>query len=110
MKRTASAVWNGDLNFYDQINVFWAIRHLVGDAPAELMSFGSWQTYWGASGENQPMPGHVDWTSPPQFDRLAHLQTAADYALNRVHIENPARGAASDACDAGVLADRLPTP
>ena len=101
--------WNGDLNFYDTLDVFWTIRR-SGDSTADVMNFAAWQNYWGPSRENQPMSGRIDWKRPPSFDRPAHLQSPADYALNRAHFENPALGAASDGSDAGVQASRLLAP
>jgi hypothetical protein len=99
-------IWNGDINFYDGIDVFWSIRRFNGDAPANSMGFGSWLKYWGPSRENQPMPGRIDWERLPEAGQPPHLQTAADYKLNRER-ENLAVGAASDARDAGVKAELL---
>jgi hypothetical protein len=53
------------------------------------------------------MPGRIDWMRLPEADRPAHLQTAADYELNRER-ENPALGGTSDGRDAGVKAELLP--
>jgi hypothetical protein len=101
--------WNGDLNFYDSVSTFWLIRRLSEETPAESMNFGSWLSHWGPSWENQPRTGPLEWKQFPKIDKPTHLQTTADYSLNRGR-ENPAVGASSDGSDAGVQAARLPAP
>ncbi|MCC6124511.1 MAG: protein kinase [Pirellulales bacterium] len=99
--------WNGDLNFYDSIEVFWTLRPSTGETSPDAMDFAGWLSHWGPSRENQSMLDRVHWKRLPGSERPAHRQTPNDYALDREQIENPALGAASDGSDAGVQAGRL---
>ncbi len=102
--------WNGDLNYYDAVDLFWSIGRANGETPPESMNFGKWLSYWGPSRENQPRLCRLDWKRLPGIDLPAHLQAPVDYALDPEQPENPALGAASDGYDAGAQIGRLPSP
>jgi serine/threonine protein kinase len=99
--------WNGDHNFYQDIDVFWTIRGLGSDTSSEVLSFDGWRMYWGPSRENQPFSGPIEWSDPSGAERPPHTQTPADYGLNEKVDDNPALGAAEDGRDAGMQAERL---
>ncbi len=47
-------VWNGDGDYYQDVDVFWMVRNVDPEVAPEAMSFDAWKTYWGPSRENQP--------------------------------------------------------
>jgi serine/threonine-protein kinase len=100
-------VWNGDHNFYQDVNVFWTIRSLGAEPSSDKLSFDGWRTYWGPSRENQPFSGRIEWNNLPGADRPPHAQTPADYGLDEEAEENPALGAAADGKNAGMQSERL---
>ena len=95
-------VWNGDRNFYQDVDVFWMVRNLDAEIPPEEMTFGSGKKYWGASRENQPSRDPLLWKRSPNADQPLHARTTADYTL-----EDPTFGDAA-AGPPGFRADRLP--
>ena len=100
-------VWNGDHNFYQDVNVFWAIRSLGSEPRSDKLSFEGWRTYWGPSRENQPYSGRIEWNNPPGPDNPPHWQTPADYSINESAEENPAVEASEDGRNAGMQIERL---
>ena len=99
--------WNGDRNFYEGFDVFWAVRRLDSEMPPEVMTLDAWKSHWGPEHENLPKFGKVDWQKSVPADRPVHDHTAADYMLSDLP-SNPARGTASDGRDLGGLTDRFP--
>ena len=95
-------VWNGDRNYYQNVDVFWLIRNLDAEAPPESMTFDAWKTYWGPSRENQPSREPLVWHRTPGGDRPLHAHTAADYTL-----EDPTFGDSPTGAP-GVMVERLP--
>lgn len=75
-------VWNGDGNYYQDVDVFWMVRNIDPEIPPEAMSFEAWKTYWGPSRENQPSRSPLAWRRYPNSDRPLHAHTAADYTLD----------------------------
>jgi serine/threonine-protein kinase len=100
-------VWNGDHNFYQDVNVFWTIRGLGSEPTSDKMSFEGWRAYWGPSRENQPFFGRIERNNLPGPDCPPHTQTPADFSLNEAAIENTAIGEAGDGRNAGMQIDRL---
>ena len=54
-------LWNGDRNFYQDVDVFWTVRNLDPETPPDSMNFEAWKTYWGPSRENQPSTERLLW-------------------------------------------------
>ncbi len=66
-------VWNGDHNFYQDVNVFWTIRSLGAEPYSDKLSFQGWRTYWGPSRENQAFSGASSGTTcPARIARRTH--------------------------------------
>ncbi len=97
-------VWNGDRDFYPDVNVFWTVRSVDTETAPEAMTFEGWKTYWGASRENQPSRDRLYWRRGPNAEQPLHAHTAADYTL-----EDPTFGDASVG-PPGFRVDRLPPP
>jgi hypothetical protein len=95
-------VWNGDRNYYQNVDVFWLVRNLDQEAPPENMAFDTWKTYWGPSRENQPSREPLAWRKSPNGDRPLHAHTVADYTL-----EDPTFGDSPTGAP-GVMVERLP--
>ncbi len=100
-------VWNGDHNYYQDVNVFWTIRGLGAESSSDKLSFEGWRTYWGPSRENQPYSGRIEWNNLPGPDSPAHGQSPADYSLNEEAEDNPAMETADDGRNAGMQIERL---
>ena len=94
--------WNGDRNFYQDVDVFWSVRNLDPETPPDVMGFEAWKTYWGPSRENQANSERLAWKHSPNADRPLHAYGPADYTL-----EDPTFGDAA-AGPPGCRADRLP--
>jgi hypothetical protein len=94
-------IWNGEHNFYQDVDVFWAVRNLDPETPPEMMNFEAWKTYWGPSREDQPSTERLLWKRSPEADRPLHAQGPAEYTL-----EDPTFGDASGGAP-GCRADRL---
>ena len=104
--------WNGDLNFYDGIDAFWLIRSSIGETPADLMTFGTWLSYWGPSRENRPMFQHGDWKRLPDPDRPVQPENdgrlrSEPQSLSKIR---PSTATPRRFPDAGVQASRLLPP
>ena len=95
-------VWNGDRNYYQDINVFWTVRSFDFEVPPDVMTFEAWKTYWGPSRENQPSTERLMWRWTPDANRPLHSYTPADYTL-----EDPTFGDASAGAP-GCQVHRLP--
>jgi eukaryotic-like serine/threonine-protein kinase len=95
-------VWNGDRNFYQDVDVFWVVRNVDSRGAPEAMSFEGWKTHWGPSRENQPSRDPLLWRRSPNADRPLHAHTASDYSLEDPTFNDAAQGAP------GFRADRLP--
>lgn len=92
-----SFVWNGNRNYYQDVNVFWMLRNIDSQIAPEVMTFENWKTHWGPSRENQASRSSLSWRRLPSTDQPLHAHTAADYSL-----EDAPAGAP------GLRADRLP--
>jgi hypothetical protein len=91
-------IWNGDRNYYQDVDVFWMVRNADPEAPPDAMTFDAWKTYWRPSRENQPSTERLTWKKSPDAGRPLHVRSPADYTL-----DDPAVGGAP-----GFRADRLP--
>jgi hypothetical protein len=100
-------VWNGDHNYYQDVNVFWTIRGLGAEPSSDKMSFEGWRAYWGPSRENQPFFGRIEWNNLSGPERPPHTQTPADFSLNEAAMENTAVGAVGGGRNAGMQIERL---
>jgi eukaryotic-like serine/threonine-protein kinase len=101
-KSREQLVWNGDHNFYQDVDVFWVVRGVDSRVTPEAMNFEDWKAHWGQSRENQPIRGSLMWRRSPNADQPLHAHTAGDYTL-----EDPTHGDASRGAP-GFRADRLP--
>ena len=95
-------VWNGDRNYYEDVDAFWTIRVLDPETTAEVLNFDAWNAYWGPSRENQPSTERLAWKKYPEADRALHKHTPADYTLDGSAIDD------SVAKPSGSQTDRLP--
>jgi hypothetical protein len=86
-------VWNGDRNFYQDVDVFWIVRALDTRTAPDVMTFNGWKTYWGPSRENQPSRARLTWRKSPNVDRPMHAHTAADYTLEDPTFNDASNGA-----------------
>ncbi len=85
--------WNGDRNYYQDVDVFWMVRTLDPQAAADVMSFNGWKAYWGPSRENQPSRAPLAWRKSPNADRPLSAHTAADYTLEDPTFNDASSGA-----------------
>ena len=95
-------IWNGDRNFYRDVDVFWTVRNLDSEAPPDVMTFRTWKTYWGPSREKQPSTNRLMWKSSADADRPLHSHTPTDYTLEDSTFGDASAGAP------GCRVDRLP--
>jgi serine/threonine protein kinase len=96
-------VWNGDRNYYQDVDVFWLVRTTDSQAAPDVMTFNGWKAHWGLSRENQPNREPLAWRKSPNVDRPLHTHTTADYTL-----EDPTFNDASSGAP-GFRGHRLPT-
>ena len=96
-------VWNGDRDYYQDVDVFWMVRNSDPDIQPETMSFEAWKTYWGPSRENQPSREPLVWAGYPSPEQPLHSHTVADYTLEY----NPSLDGNSSP---GCRSERLPSP
>jgi eukaryotic-like serine/threonine-protein kinase len=95
-------VWNGERNYYQDVDVFWTVRNLDPETPPDVLTFEAWKAYWGPSREDQPSIERLMWKHVPEIDRPLHSQGAADYALEGSAFDGGPAGAP------GCQIDRLP--
>ena len=86
-------VWNGDRNYYQDVDVFWMVRTMDSQAAPDTMTFNGWKTHWGPSRENQPSRDPLAWRKSPNADRPLHAHTAADYTLEDPTFNDASSGA-----------------
>lgn len=86
-------IWNGDRNFYQDIDVFWTVRGLDPDVPPDVMGFDAWRTYWGPSRENQADLKKLMWKKLPDPNRPLHTQGPGDYTLEDPTFDDASAGA-----------------
>ena len=74
-------VWNGDRNYYQDVDLFWLVR--TADSPSRPghHDVQRLEAHWGPSRENQPSREPLAWRKSPSADRPLHAHTAADYTL-----------------------------
>ncbi|MBN1393441.1 MAG: serine/threonine protein kinase [Pirellulales bacterium] len=101
-------VWNGNRNYYQDVDVFWMTRNIDPDVPPESMSFETWKTYWGPSRENQPSRSPLPWKMYPGSDRPLHAHAPADYTLDYPAFDQ--RWEAAPGCRSGRLPALLAEP
>jgi eukaryotic-like serine/threonine-protein kinase len=95
-------IWDGQRNYYEDVDVFWMVRNLDPEVPPDVMNFEAWKAYWRASREDQPSTERLVWKKSADVDRPLHAQGPADYTL-----KDPTFGDAS-AGPPGCRVDRLP--
>jgi hypothetical protein len=86
-------VWNGDRNYYQDVDVFWMVRTLDPQAVPDVMTFDGWKTHWGPSRENQSSREPLVWRRSPNADRPLHTHTAADFSLEDPTFNDASSGA-----------------
>ena len=85
--------WNGDRNYYQDVDVFWMLRTPDSQLVPDVMTFSGWKAYWGPSRENQPSRAPLAWRKSPNADRPLHAHTAADYTLEDPTFNDASSGA-----------------
>ena len=95
-------VWNGDRNFYQNVDVFWTVRNVDSQVAPDVTTFDRWKTYWGASRENLASREPLVWRKAADASQPLYAHATADYTL-----EDPTFGDASAGAP-GFRADRLP--
>jgi serine/threonine-protein kinase len=97
-------IWNGERNFYEDVDVFWSVRSTLDtDTPPEVMNFEAWKAYWGPSREDQPSIERLLWKRTANSDQPLHAQGPGDYTLEDPTFGDTLLG------PPGCEADRLPT-
>ena len=94
-------LWNGEHNFYQDVDVFWTIRNLDPETPPVSMNFEAWQDYW-LSREDQPSTERLPWKKSAEADRPLDAQGPGDYTLEDARFGDAPGGAP------GCRMDRLP--
>jgi serine/threonine-protein kinase len=98
-------LWNGDRNFFDQMDQFWVV-HMPATG-SRGMNFEAWCSFWGpsesAGSRNDPIAWHQAW----RLRRWSEI-TAADARLDRSVVGNPPLNASAGALDAGAALELLP--
>jgi serine/threonine-protein kinase len=98
--------WTGDHDFFGGVDVFWQISSGAAQTSSKQMDFDAWQQFWASrskSATNSPLA----WKNLPRSDLPYHAHTPDDYALDASAPGNPAVGGATDALDAGCIANQL---
>jgi serine/threonine-protein kinase len=96
-------LWNGERNFYENMDAFWTVRNNLDlEMPSAGMNFDAWKAYWGPSREDQPSTESLLWKRPFRPDQPLHARGPSDYTL-----EDPTFGDASAGAP-GSRVDRLP--
>jgi serine/threonine-protein kinase len=92
--------WEGDRNFYNQLDKFWFMEGLQ-----DSLTFDDWQSVWGPTQEVGATNGPIPWAVPEWTLAVALREvTAAEFAL-----DPEASGlAATDGSSAGSDVSRLP--
>jgi len=101
--------WDGDRNFYEDVEVFWLVHSLEAASGERVMDFTAWCDYWGPQRETLPRLHEAVLVALPPTIGPFHTRVPDDYALDTVQTDNPAVGAAADGQDAGFQAGRLPS-
>ena len=92
--------WEGDRNFYNQLDQFWFI-----EGSQESLNFEDWLSAWGPAQEVGAVNGPIPWTIPEWTLAVALSEvTAAEFALD----PKSAGLAATDGSLAGTDSTRLP--
>jgi len=91
-------IWNGDRNWYENMDSFWTIRGIESDRPTPTMDCEAWTRYWPPLGEIQPTRAPLKWKTSPDAGRPLHDHGPADYTWDGL----PAVGAP------GLRAEMLP--
>lgn len=93
-------LWEGDRNFYNQLDRFWLM-----EGSQDSLTFDDWMSVWGPTQEVGAANGPIPWAVPEWTLAVALREvTAAEFAL-----DPEASGlAATDGSSAGCDASRLP--
>jgi serine/threonine-protein kinase len=103
-------LWNGDRNFYDQIEHFWQIDSGSGQMGTSILNFAQWKSIWNPSDPTGSENGPIYWSDPSwRGQDLATLSLHA-FDLDLTLDVNPAIRAAADGRDAGAPLDELTFP
>lgn len=86
-------LWNGDRNFYQDVDVFWTVRGLDIETPPDVMGFDAWKAYWGPSRESQASVERLMWKKLPDANRPLHSQGPGDYTLEDPTFDDASAGA-----------------
>ncbi|MEN6457333.1 MAG: serine/threonine-protein kinase [Thermoguttaceae bacterium] len=101
-KSRERVLWNGDRNYYQNVDVFWQVRNADSEIVPDGMTFDAWKAFWGPSRESRASQEPLRWKRDPDSDRPLHDRTPADYALeDRAFV-------GAEAGPPGCRADRLP--
>jgi serine/threonine-protein kinase len=73
-------VWNGNENYYENIDLLWMIRGPDLEINPDKFNVDAWKAYW-QSRENQPHFEHLSWQKAIPANRPLHTHGPADYTL-----------------------------
>lgn len=75
-------IWNGERNYYEDVDVFWTVRSTLDiETPPDVMNFEAWKAYWGPSREDQPSTERLLWKRTANADQPLHAQGPGEYTL-----------------------------
>ncbi len=92
--------WEGEKNFYDRFQKFWAIRPTQIASADDEYDFAQWQKLWGVSGDVGANYGGILWASDRWTAGAFADVVPADVSLEE-GAENPANAAATDDTNVG---------
>lgn len=96
--------WEGDKNFYDQIETFWSITSDQGTSDFDEHDFDAWKRAWSPLGsQNAGLAWKGAWKT-----KKSNTVTATELVLDDSTDDNPAIGAASNGSDAGADLKLIP--
>jgi serine/threonine-protein kinase len=96
--------WEGDKNFYDQIETFWSITSDQGTSDFDEHDFDAWKRVWSPLGsQNAGLAWKGEWKA-----KKSNTVTATELVLDDSTDDNPAVGAASNGSDAGADLKLIP--
>jgi len=99
-------LFSGERNFYEQMDIFWRIES-DSDLRTDELDFDAWRAHWGASVEQLPAWGLVQWQQL-SADAVPHHQRRVEDYLLRTQRGNPALASSRDRSDVGFRLDLLP--
>lgn len=100
--------FDGERNFYDDLDSFWEITHRLGAEPGYKAEFDGWKRFWGSGELNSSQNLPLAWSGRDLLRPLAEV-TIDDLRLDE-RTGNPLIGGATDGLDIGAPLEDLPLP